>query len=84
MYVRTKCGISQYKKYETTIGDILCIPIRYGLEGHFANIDDIKKTSFKLVNLIEPGDYVNGRLVEDVLYPAYKKTKKDQRVFGIN
>ena len=37
MYVRTKYGISQYKYYDTTsIGKLLCIPVKDGSEGIFA------------------------------------------------
>lgn len=62
MYVRTKGGyISQYKYYNTTnMGKLLCIPLS---NGTFANVEDIVKASYNIIDLIEVGDYVNGRLV---------------------
>lgn len=59
MYVRTKDGyISQYKYYDTTnMGKILCIPLS---NRTFANIEDIVKFSYNIIDLIEVGDYVNG------------------------
>ena len=64
MYVRTKDGyISQYKYYDTTnIGKLLCIPLS---NGTFANIEDIIKASYNIIDLIEVGDYVNGSEVLD-------------------
>lgn len=41
MYVRTKYGITQYKKYETTMGKLLCIPVKDGSNGIFADVEDI-------------------------------------------
>lgn len=64
MYVRTKYGISQYKYYDTSNGKLLCIPVKDGSKGVFANIEDIiGEPSFNPIDLIEVGDYVNGRLV---------------------
>jgi hypothetical protein len=64
MYVRTKWGISQYKEYETTNDNkILCIPVKDGSNGIFANIEDIEKASNNIIDLIEVGDYVNGTIV---------------------
>lgn len=63
MYVRTKYGISQYKYYDTTNGKLLCIPVKDGSKGVFANIEDILKASDNIINLIEVGDYVNGERV---------------------
>lgn len=61
MYVRTKDGyISQYKYYDTSnayMGKLLCIPLS---NGTFANIENIKKFSYNIIDLIEVGDYVNG------------------------
>lgn len=59
MYVRTKDGyISQYKYYDTTnIGKLLCIPLN---NGTFANIEDIIKASYNIIDILEAGDYVNG------------------------
>ena len=66
MYVRTKDGyISQYKYYDTTnMGKLLCIPLS---NRTFANIEDIVKASFDIIDILEVGDYVNGYYVEDVL-----------------
>lgn len=64
-YVRTKYGISQYKYYDTSRGRLLCIPVKDDSQGIFANIEDIIKASDKLINLIEVGDYVNGKKVID-------------------
>lgn len=63
MYVRTKYGISQYKYYDTTNGKLLCIPVKDGSKGVFANIEDILKASDNIIDLIEVGDYVNGERV---------------------
>lgn len=59
MYVRTKDGyISQYKYYDTTnIGKLLCIPLS---NGTFANIEDIVKASYNIIDILKEGDYVNG------------------------
>lgn len=59
MYVRTKDGyISQYKYYDTTnMGKLLCIPLS---NGTFANIEDIIKASYNIIDILEVGDYVNG------------------------
>ena len=66
MYIRTKDGyISQYKYYDTTnvyMEKLLCIPLS---NGTFANIEDIVKASYNIIDLIEEGDYVNG-------YPIYE------------
>lgn len=57
MYIRTKDGyISQYKYYDTTnIGKLLCIPLS---NGTFANIEDIVKASYNIIDLLEVGDIV--------------------------
>ena len=57
MYIRTKDGyISQYKYYDTTnIGKLLCIPLS---NGTFANIEDIVKASYNIIDLLEVGDVV--------------------------
>ncbi len=60
-YVRTKYGITQYKEYETTNGNkLLCMPVKDGSNGIFANIEDIIKSSPNIIDLIEVKDYVNG------------------------
>ena len=64
MYVRTKDGyISQYKYYDTTnayMEKLLCIPLS---NGNFANIEDIVKASYNIIDILECGDYVNGSKV---------------------
>ena len=66
-FVRTKDGyISQYKYYDTTnayMEKLLCIPLN---NGTFANIEDIVKASYNIIDLIEEGDYVNGHRVEEI------------------
>lgn len=58
MYIRTKDGyISQYRYYDATKGKLLCMPLS---DGTFANIDDIKKASYNIIDILEIGDYVNG------------------------
>jgi hypothetical protein len=59
MYVRTKEGyISQYKYYDTAnMGKLLCIPLS---NGTFANIEDVVKASYNIIDILEKGDYVNG------------------------
>ena len=66
MYVRTKDGyISQYKYYDTTNAymEKLCIPLS---NGTFANIEDIVKADYKIIKILEKGDYVNGHRVEEI------------------
>ena len=65
MYIRTKDGyISQYKYYDTTnMGKLLCIPLS---NGTFANIEDIVKTSYNIIDILEKGDCVNGVEVENI------------------
>lgn len=59
MYIRTKDGyISQYKYYDTTnMGKLLCIPLN---NKTFANIEDIVKASYNIIDILKEGDYVNG------------------------
>ena len=63
-FVRTKDGyISQYKYYDTInayMEKLLCIPLS---NGTFANIENIKKFSYNIIDLIEAGDYINGQEV---------------------
>lgn len=65
MYVRTKDGyISQYKYYNTTnayMEKLLCIPLN---NGTFANIEDIVKASYSIIDILEVGDYVNGEKID--------------------
>ena len=65
MYIRTKDGyISQYKYYDTTnIGKLLCIPLS---NGTFANIEDIVKSSYNIIDILEKGDYLNGFKVSEI------------------
>ncbi len=58
MYIRTKDGyISQYKYYNTTnMGKLLCIPLS---NGTFANIEDIVKASYNIIDILEEEDYVS-------------------------
>ena len=67
MYIRTKDGyISQYKYYDTTnMGKLLCIPLS---NGTFANIEDIVKVSYNIIEILEENDYVNGLRVEKNKY----------------
>ena len=59
-YVRTKYGITQFKEYETTYGEkLLCMPVKDGSQGIFANIEDVVKSSPNIIDLIEEGDIVN-------------------------
>ena len=57
MYIRTKDGyISQYKYYDTTnayMKKLLCIPLN---NGTFANIEDIVKASYNIIEILEVGD----------------------------
>lgn len=63
-YVRTKYGITQYREYETTDGTkLLCMPVKDGSQGIFANIEDVIKSSPNITDLIEKDDYVNGSKV---------------------
>lgn len=70
MYVRTKDGyISQYKYYDYNIGEgligkMLCIPLS---NGTFANIENIKKFNYNIINLIEKNDYINGLWVNEIV-----------------
>lgn len=64
-FVRTKDGyISQYKYYNTTnMGKLLCIPLT---DGTFANIEDIVKASYNIIDILEVGDYVNGLYINSI------------------
>lgn len=74
-YVRTKYGITQFKEYETTNGEkLLCMPVKDGSQGIFANIEDVVKSSPNIIDLIEVGDYVNGLKVIQMYSPEGKYT----------
>lgn len=68
MYVRTKDGyISQYKYYDTTnayMEKLLCIPLS---NGTFANIEDIVKARYNIIDILEVEDYVNGKRIIKVI-----------------
>ena len=68
MYVRTKYGITQYRKYNTVNQcEIICMPVKDGTNGIFANLEDIiGEPSFNPIDLIEVGDYVNGEKVVEI------------------
>ena len=67
-FVRTKDGyISQYKYYDTTnayMEKLLCIPLS---NGTFANIEDIVKASYNIIDLTEKNDYINGSWVNKIV-----------------
>ena len=75
-FVRTKDGyISQYKYYDTTnayMEKLLCIPLS---NGTFANIEDIVKASYNIIDILECGDYVNGSKVIDISIIGKDKEK---------
>jgi hypothetical protein len=74
MYVRTKDGyISQYKYYDTAnayMGKLLCIPLS---NGTFANIENIKKFSYNIIDLIKSKDIILGR--DGKIYQCWKTYK---------
>nr|DAG95476.1 MAG TPA: hypothetical protein [Crassvirales sp.] len=89
MYVRTKDGyISQYKYYDTTnayMEKLLCIPLS---NGTFANIEDIVKTSYNIIDLIKSKDIILGRdgkiyqcwkIYKDYVF-TYSKNKQGQTI----
>lgn len=63
MYVRTKYGISQYKYYDTSNGKLLCIPVKDGSRGMFANVEDIIKASFNIIDVLECGDFLDNHCI---------------------
>lgn len=92
MYVRTKDGyISQYKYYDTAnayMGKLLCIPLS---NGTFANIEDIIKASYNIIDILEVGDYVNGHKVTRIggtyhgrkdraIYCDYQQNEKTKKM----
>lgn len=89
MYVRTKDGyISQYKYYDTTnayMEKLLCIPLS---NGTFANIEDIVKASYNIIDLIKSKDIILGRdgkiyqcwkIYKDYVF-TYSKNKQGQTI----
>lgn len=79
MYVRTKDGyISQYKYYDTTnayMEKLLCIPL---INETFANIEDIVKASYNIIDILEVGDYVN-----DLKVTSVDKTFEGNTLIGL-
>ena len=66
-FVRTKDGyISQYKYYDTTnayMEKLLCIPLS---NGTFANIEDIVKASYNIIDILECGDIIKLFMEDDI------------------
>lgn len=66
MYVRTKCG---YICKIININDFREPSMKYGVEASylkdimFIGDDDILKASHNIIDIVQVGDYVNGRLV---------------------
>ena len=77
MNVRTKDGyISQYKYYDTTnMGKLLCIPLS---NGTFANIEDIVKASYNIIDLLEVGDVV---VTNNLCGEITKIDKENNRIY---
>ena len=81
MYVRTKDGyISQYKYYDYDIGEgligkMLCIPLS---NGTFANIENIKKFSYNIIDLLEVGDVV---VTNNLCGEITKIDKENNRIY---
>ena len=81
MHVRTKDGyISQYKYYDYNIGEgligkLLCIPLS---NGTFANIENIKKFSYNIIDLLEVGDVV---VTNNLCGEITKIDKENNRIY---
>ena len=81
MIVRTKDGyISQYKYYDYNIGEgligkLLCIPLS---NGTFANIENIKKFSYNIIDLLEVGDVV---VTNNLCGEITKIDKENNRIY---
>ncbi len=65
IYVRTRLGVGQItyvSQYDVIVN----------LNKHYSDLvlpiceENIKKTSYNIIDLIEVGDYVNGELVQDI------------------
>ena len=63
MYVRTKYGISQYKYYDISNGKLLCIPVKDGSRGIFADVEDIIKASYNIIDILEVGDFLDNHCI---------------------
>lgn len=75
-YIRTENGIIGKVFDEDSVGENgVCIDTTYldewGDETDFVKYEDIKKHSFNIVDLIEEGDYVNGKKVLDNVSNAF-------------
>lgn len=71
MYVRTKKGIgrvTEYTKHESW-GYIVKVLGQYSCYTHTSNgeLSDVIKASDNLIDLIEVGDYVNGKEVTEIM-----------------
>lgn len=63
-----------YRTYSGSINKITSIKDynerEYLLNGFYINKDTIKKASYNIIDILEVGDYVNGRKVVDIIYDA--------------
>ena len=70
MYVRTKDGeiikIKYVEDVYTSDDNIFIATVVYFGEGFYVNSDDVKKASHNIIDLIEVGDYVNGKKVRKI------------------
>lgn len=70
-YVRTDNGIGKIINFE---GDLISIDLGYRITIDYkSQLFSIIKASDKLIDLVEIGDYVNGREVVDLFYNANNK-----------
>ena len=77
MYVRTVKGIAKIKKifpdgsepyFEAKYETDTYLEIYYDSE--YVSEDDVLKASYNIIDILEIGDYVNGRKVVDIFYDA--------------
>lgn len=64
-YVRTKYGIAKITKIDLNVN--ACEIDKQLNDFHFVLNENIIRTSPKIIDLIQVGDYVNGYLVKDIL-----------------
>ena len=88
-YVRTKYGITQFKEYETTNGEkLLCMPVKDGSQGIFANIEDVVKSNPNIIGLIEVGDLIRieyySLRYEERVTRLFEVTFKDKKYINLN
>lgn len=89
MYIRTKCNefcnqvvirkIVEIDKYDTEHNSFWIdnyIFDTYGEEQNYLRPNDVEKSSFNIIDLIEIGDYVNG-------YPATEILSSNNKVYEI-